>query len=292
MSTGEVHWIALAVFAGLFLLVTFLGFIAARWKAGDMKRLNEWALGGQRFGIVITWFLVGRRPLHGLYRHRRAGTRLQRRRLRLFCNPLRGYHLSFCLCRYAAVLEYLPPRWTPYRGRFCASAFPALPRSQSLLPSPVSLRRCLTSPCSLSESRWCSTVLGLGKGEFPLIVAFVILALYTYKSGLRAPAMIAFVKDVLIYVTVIAAVLVIPVELGGYGPVFEAADKVFAAKGGVLRIVAETGSDAAVFVPGSRFCPGALHVPAFGDRNPQFLKCANHSMERDSFACLHAAFRV
>ena len=57
-------------------------------------------------------------------------------------------------------------------------------------------------------------------------------AVYTYKSGLRAPAMIAFVKDILIYVTVIAAVLVIPVELGGYGPVFEAATKVFDARGG------------------------------------------------------------
>ena len=47
------------MFVGLFLLVTVLGFMAARWKAGDMRRLDEWALGGQRFGIVITWFLVG-----------------------------------------------------------------------------------------------------------------------------------------------------------------------------------------------------------------------------------------
>jgi SSS family solute:Na+ symporter len=76
------------------------------------------------------------------------------------------------------------------------------------------------------------TGLVLGRGDLPLIIAFVILAIYTYKSGLRAPAMIAFVKDVLIYVTIIAAVLVIPVELGGYGPVFEAAGKVFEAKGG------------------------------------------------------------
>src|ERR1700680_1526276 len=59
MNTGEVHWIALAVFVSLFLLVTVLGFLAARWKAGDLKRLDEWALGGQRFGIVITWFLMG-----------------------------------------------------------------------------------------------------------------------------------------------------------------------------------------------------------------------------------------
>src|SRR5260364_388774 len=32
-------------------------------------------------------------------------------------------------------------------------------------------------------------------GELPLIAAFLILAAYTYTSGLRAPAMIAFVKD-------------------------------------------------------------------------------------------------
>src|ERR1700720_1713025 len=58
MNTG-IHCIALGVFAGLFLLVTILGFIASRWKAGDMRQLQEWALGGQRFGIAITWFLVG-----------------------------------------------------------------------------------------------------------------------------------------------------------------------------------------------------------------------------------------
>ncbi len=45
----------------------------------------------------------------------------------------------------------------------------------------------------------------------------MILAAFTYTSGLRAPALIAVVKDVLIYITVLAAVIVIPAELGGYG---------------------------------------------------------------------------
>ena len=45
----------------------------------------------------------------------------------------------------------------------------------------------------------------------------MILAAYTYQSGLRAPALIAVVKDAIIYVTVIAAVVVIPLKLGGYG---------------------------------------------------------------------------
>src|SRR5256885_230781 len=62
---------------------------------------------------------------------------------------------------------------------------------------------------------------GMGiSGDLPLIIAFVILAGYTYFSGLRAPAMIALVKDVIIYITVIVAVVVIPAKLGGYGQIF------------------------------------------------------------------------
>ena len=50
-------------------------------------------------------------------------------------------------------------------------------------------------------------------GEWPLVIAFVILAAYTYQSGLRAPALIAFVKDALIYIVVIVAVIYIPIKL-------------------------------------------------------------------------------
>jgi SSS family solute:Na+ symporter len=57
-------------------------------------------------------------------------------------------------------------------------------------------------------------------GDLPLIIAFVILAAFTYTSGLRAPAMIAVVKDTLIYITVLAMVIVIPIELGGYAKMF------------------------------------------------------------------------
>jgi SSS family solute:Na+ symporter len=59
----------------------------------------------------------------------------------------------------------------------------------------------------------------------PLIIAFIILAAFTYSSGLRAPAMIAIVKDLLIYITVIAAVVVIPSKLGGYAEIFAAVPK-------------------------------------------------------------------
>ena len=50
----------------------------------------------------------------------------------------------------------------------------------------------------------------------------MILAAFTYSSGLRAPASIAIVKDILIYLTAFAAVIVIPIELGGFGKIFAA----------------------------------------------------------------------
>ncbi|MGB6438762.1 MAG: sodium:solute symporter [Methyloceanibacter sp.] len=57
-------------------------------------------------------------------------------------------------------------------------------------------------------------------GHLPLVIAFTILAAFTYTSGLRAPALIAIVKDMLIFMTVLAAVFVIPAKLGGYGAIF------------------------------------------------------------------------
>jgi SSS family solute:Na+ symporter len=70
--------------------------------------------------------------------------------------------------------------------------------------------------------------MGLGTGssgfvkDLPLIIAFVLLAAYTYTSGLRAPAMIAFVKDALVYIVILVAVIYIPIRLGGYGHIFSA----------------------------------------------------------------------
>jgi SSS family solute:Na+ symporter len=46
---------------------------------------------------------------------------------------------------------------------------------------------------------------------------------YTYSAGLRAPAFLAFFKDVMIYIIVIAAIVVVPLRLGGYSRIFHMA---------------------------------------------------------------------
>src|SRR3954453_1040376 len=58
--SGEIEWVALTVFLFFFILVTVMGFFAARWKSGPVsEHLDEWGLGGRQFGTWITWFLVG-----------------------------------------------------------------------------------------------------------------------------------------------------------------------------------------------------------------------------------------
>ena len=95
--------------------------------------------------------------------------------------------------------------------------------------SPASSPRCRTSRCSWSASRPCSRSIGLGGGsnafakDLPLLIAFAVLAAYTYSSGLRAPALIAFVKDALIYLVIIVAIIYLPHKFGGWGHIFDAA---------------------------------------------------------------------
>jgi solute:Na+ symporter, SSS family len=240
MNTGEVHWITLAVFVSLFLLVTILGFMAARWKAGDLKRLDEWALGGQRFGIVITWFLVG----GDLYT---AYTVIAVPALVYSVGAYGFFAIPYAVIIYPFVFAVMPRFWSACRqgGHLTAADFVQARFGHSALAVGIALTGLIaTMPylaLQLVGIQVVLTAIGLGKGDVPLVIAFVILAIYTYKSGLRAPAMIAFVKDVLIFITVIAAVLVIPVELGGYGPVFEAVSKVFEAKGGPSGLLLRPG---------------------------------------------------
>ena len=57
---SDVKTTELIVFLALFLLVTGLGFFASRWRRPEsMEHLDEWGLGGRKFGPWITWFLLG-----------------------------------------------------------------------------------------------------------------------------------------------------------------------------------------------------------------------------------------
>jgi SSS family solute:Na+ symporter len=57
--------------------------------------------------------------------------------------------------------------------------------------------------------------------EVSLIIAFVILAAFTFTSGLRGATLTAVYKDILIWLTVAVVVVATLVTVGGFGPAFE-----------------------------------------------------------------------
>src|SRR5690349_2026619 len=217
------NWEALSVFTFLFALVTVLGFVAARWRKADLNHLNEWGLAGRGFGTLVTWFLLG----GDLYT---AYTFIAVPALVFGAGAIGFFAVPYTLMLYPFVFVVYPRLWSVARkhGYVTASDFVRGRYESPLLALLVAVTGILaTMPYIALQLVGIQVVIaamgftGTGlMGDLPLIVAFAILAAYTYTSGLRAPALIAVVKDLLIYITVIAAITVIPAKLGGYGAIF------------------------------------------------------------------------
>jgi solute:Na+ symporter, SSS family len=235
MNIDAINPIAMAVFLAFFAFVTVLGFVASRWKRGDLTQLHEWGLGGRQFGAVITWFLVG----GDFYT---AYTVIAVPALVYSVGAYGFFALPYTIIVYPVVFAIMPKLWEVCHrnNHITAADFVQGEHGGKWFPAAIAITGIIaTMPYIALQLIGMQVVIkGLGvSGELPLIIAFLVLAFYTYSSGLRAPAMIAFVKDIMIYIVVIAAVWIIPEKLGGYGSVFDAADSYFTAKGGVTGVL-------------------------------------------------------
>jgi SSS family solute:Na+ symporter len=214
---------ATIVFIALFVLVTWLGFVAARWRKADLNVLHEWGLGGRRFGTLVTWFLLG----GDLYT---AYTFIAVPALVFGAGAMGFFAVPYTILIYPFLYLVFPRLWAiaHERGHVTAADFVRERFGSRLLALAVALTGMLaTMPYIALQLVGMEVVIGaLGFpaggwiGHLPLIIAFTILAAFTYTSGLRAPALIAVVKDTLIFVTIAAAIFVIPAELGGYAKIF------------------------------------------------------------------------
>jgi len=226
----DLDWTALSVCIFFFALVTVMGFAASRWQKGtaDHAHLDEWGLGGRNFGTWITWFLVGG-DFYTAYTVIAVPAQV-------FAIGAQGFFaLPYTIVVYPIVFAIMPRLWTFAQAHGHVTAADVVYGrygSRGLELAVAATGLLATMPYIALQLVGMEVViqaLGL-HGELPLIAAFAILALYTYSAGLRAPALIAFVKDIMIYVVVLVAVAFIPYRLGGYGAVFEAAGQAFAQK--------------------------------------------------------------
>jgi SSS family solute:Na+ symporter len=228
------HITEIVVFSFLFLLVSGMGFLAARWRAPkDMAHLDEWGLGGRSFGGWITWFLVG----GDLYT---AYTFVAVPALIFGAGAAGFFAVPYTVIIYPLFFLILIRLWSvSHRHGFVTPADFVRTRFDSpLLALLIAITGIVaTMPYIALQLVGIESVLktmgvtgdSLIARHLPIIIAFAILAAYTYQSGLRAPALIAFVKDTLIYIVIIVAVIYLPYKLGGWGHIFDAADAKFKA---------------------------------------------------------------
>jgi SSS family solute:Na+ symporter len=221
----SVNWVSLSVFLVLFGFITWLGFAAARWRKGDLDLLHEWGLGGRRFGTMVTWFLVG----GDLYT---AYTFIAVPALAFGAGAIAFFAVPYTVVIYPILFLVFPRLWyvCKNRGYITAADFVKGRFGNRWLALAIAVTGIVaTTPYIALQLVGIQVVVGAlgiyGTGlaaDLPLIIAFVILAAFTYSSGLRAPASIAIVKDILIYITAFAAVIVIPIQLGGFAKIFAA----------------------------------------------------------------------
>ena len=213
------HVTELVITIILFALVAGIGFWAARWRQPPhLHSLDEWSLAGRKFGSWIGWFMLG----GDLYT---AYTFVAVPALLYGTGALGFYAVPYTAIEYPLVFLILIRLWSVCRkhgyvtpadyvkGRFGS---PTLALAIALTGVVATMPYIALNLIGIQATL---QVIGLN-GHWPLIVAFIVLAAFTYRSGLRAPALIAFVKDVLIYLMIIVAIAYIPAHVGGWGHVF------------------------------------------------------------------------
>ncbi len=251
LLAANVDGVALSVLVFFFIVVTAGGFYAARWRRPEsMASLNEWGLGGRGFGTITTWFLLGG-DLYTAYTFVAVPAAMYA------TGAISGFFaVPYTIVVYPLIFIFMPRLWsvahakgyvTPadfIRGRYDS-------RSLSLAVAVTGILA--TMPYIALQLVGIEAVLdtiGLGAEgswfvrDLPLFVAFAVLAAFTYSSGLRAPALIAFVKDTLIYLVIVVAIIWVGVHLG-FGEVFTAAKEKMATTN------PDTGAPTGTFVPSS-----------------------------------------
>jgi SSS family solute:Na+ symporter len=217
-----------AIVVAMFAVVTVLGFAATRWKrATSLASVEEWGLGGRRFGTAVTWFLLG----GDLYT---AYTFVAVPALLFGTGALGFFAVPYTIAVFPLVMFPAARMWSVchehgyataadfVRGRYGSAMLALLVAITGIVATIPYIALQLTGIKAILE------VMGIG-GDWPLWIAFIALAAYTWTSGLRAPALIAFVKDILIYIVVLVAIIYIPYKLGGYNVIFDRAQTGLAA---------------------------------------------------------------
>ncbi len=233
---------ATIVFVVLFAIFAALGFGASKWRKGDMRELGEWALAGRKLGIYLAWFLVGA-DLYTAY------TFIAIPEAVYLHGSIYMFAVPYVMATFAVAMIVMTSLWKISKEKnyvtavdFVKDKFNSktlailiaitgivaeLPYIALQIVGMQAVLIVMLQPYFVTASAITSV------SEFALIVSFVILAAFTFWSGLRGAVLTAVMKDIIILVSVVVIVIAVPLAIkGGFATAFSKA----AAAGAISKV--------------------------------------------------------
>ena len=220
----SVTWV---VFLTLFAVFAALGFWAARWRKGDLNTIHEWALAGRRIGPWLMFFLVGA-DLYTAYTFIAVPSSLYAKGAVYF------YAVPYVAITFGIAMIAMPRLWAISRKRgyitapdFIRDRFKSRPLSVAVAATgivaelPYIALQIVGMQAVLVAMLYGSPYNTTQVSDIALIVAFLILAAFTWTSGLRGATLTAVLKDALIFLTVIVVIVVVA-SAGDFSKAFTA----------------------------------------------------------------------
>lgn len=212
-------------FVSLFVLFILLGFYAKNWRKGDLNNISEWALAGRKLGTTVVFFLIGA-DLYSAYTFVAIPSGV------FVKGSLYFFAIPYVIITFGIATVTMPRFWTIARekGYITASDFVKdrfNSRTLSILVAVTGIVAVLPYiALQIVGMQSVLTVMLAGTNnsqtvsEIALVISFVVLAAFTFTSGLRGATLTGIFKDILIWITVIAIIVVVPLSIGGFGVAF------------------------------------------------------------------------
>ena len=212
------------VFVSLFVLFVALGFWSSRFRKGDLSDLGEWALAGRRLGSYLAWFLIGA-DLYTAYTFIAIPESVFLKGAVFF------YAVPYVGMTFGVAMVTMPRLWKMAKNNNYVTAVDMVrdkfnSRTLALIIALTGIVAEL--PYIALQIYGMQAVLTVMIGqlvssnaatltEISLIIAFIILAAFTFTSGLRGAVVTAVMKDIIIFTTVIVVIVLVPIYIGGFG---------------------------------------------------------------------------
>lgn len=216
----------LIVFAALFVAFIALGFYGKYWRRGNLNHIHEWTLAGRSLGTILVFFLIGA-DLYTAYSFVAIPSGIFAK------GSLYFFAIPYVMLTFGVALVTMPKLWTLSRekGFITAADFVKDKFSSRTLAMMIAITGIVAElpyiALQIVGMQAVLTVMLSGTTnaqfveEISLLISFAILAAFTYTSGLRGATLTAIFKDILIWITVIAVIVIVPLSIGGFDTAFK-----------------------------------------------------------------------